>query len=460
MKKYIIAIIAIISAFMIETTALAQLNRPPVASTGGPYVADLGSAITLDGTGSYSPAGPIVNYSWSIANGVLTVTGASPSLSAAQVDALGVGTHSVSLTVTDSLGGTGTSSTTLKIYDNRPSASFTANPNPAACGQVVQFDGRSSSHGRPDRSIVSYAWEFGDGEIGSGAVVNHVYAAYGSYTALLTVTDNNTPAKTATTTVEVGINQGDLAPVANTGGPYMIDLGSGVTLNGSASSDPNAACGDSIVSYAWDLDNNGVDDAFDATPSLTAEQIAGLGLGVGTYTIRLAVTDTFGKRGTASTTLAIYDNRPFALISANPTSVTGGYPVTFQGSGSYHGRPDRGIVIYEWDFEYSGSFAPDAMGAVVSHTYSVLGTYVAALRVTDNNVPAKTAISTVTITVVTTGPPVASPGGPYIADLGAAVTFDGTGSYNPSGNPIVLYSWSVANGVCTVTGTSPSLTPA
>jgi hypothetical protein len=250
------------------------------------------------------------------------------------VDALGPGTHPVSLTVTDSLGGTGTSSTTLKIYDNRPFASFTANPNPAVCGQVVQFDGRSSSHGRPDRSIVSYGWDFGDGtEAGSGAVVSHAYAAYGSYTVLLRVTDNNIPAKIAETTVVVTVNQGNLAPVANTGGPYAIAMGSGVTFNGAASSDPNAACGDSIVSYAWDLDNNYVyDDAFGATPSLTDAQITSLGLGAGTHTIRLAVTDTFGAIGTASTTLTI---NPYT-ITANTTGNGFGTVQSSVGGINYH----------------------------------------------------------------------------------------------------------------------------
>ncbi|MFQ5632906.1 MAG: PKD domain-containing protein, partial [bacterium] len=53
----------------------------------------------------------------------------------------------------------------------------------------VNLDGSSSFD--PDGSIASYAWNFGDGATASGAVVNHTYSATGTYTASLTVTDND-----------------------------------------------------------------------------------------------------------------------------------------------------------------------------------------------------------------------------------------------------------------------------
>ncbi len=53
-------------------------------------------------------------------------------------------------------------------------------------GLSVQFDDRSTDDG----SIASRQWSFGDGSNGSGASVSHSYAAAGSYTVQLTVTDN------------------------------------------------------------------------------------------------------------------------------------------------------------------------------------------------------------------------------------------------------------------------------
>ncbi|HEX7151599.1 MAG TPA: PKD domain-containing protein [Thermoanaerobaculia bacterium] len=66
----------------------------------------------------------------------------------------------------------------------RPVATFTY----SASSTWVDFNASGSYD--PDGSIVSYAWDFGDGTTGSGAVVNHVYPYEGYFTVTLTVTDN------------------------------------------------------------------------------------------------------------------------------------------------------------------------------------------------------------------------------------------------------------------------------
>ena len=52
----------------------------------------------------------------------------------------------------------------------------------------VTFDGSASYD--PDGSITAYTWTFGDGATASGALVQHTYTNAGSFTAVLTVTDN------------------------------------------------------------------------------------------------------------------------------------------------------------------------------------------------------------------------------------------------------------------------------
>jgi len=56
---------------------------------------------------------------------------------------------------------------TFTAVDNRPFANFTVNPNPSACNQIIGFDGTGSYHGHPSRNIVSYEWDFGDGQSAS-----------------------------------------------------------------------------------------------------------------------------------------------------------------------------------------------------------------------------------------------------------------------------------------------------
>ena len=184
-----------------------------------------------------------------------------------------------------------------------PVASFTALPNPCACNQNVSLDGTGSFHQDPTRSIVSWAWDFGDGGTGAGPIVAHSYGTFGGFAATLTVTDNGAPPKTATATVQVLVSQGNLAPVARPGGPYTVALGGSLTLDGSASADPNAACGDAIVQWAWDLTSDGTYEKTGSTSLLLAGDIAALGVGVHTLTLR--VTDSFGATNTAATTLTV-----------------------------------------------------------------------------------------------------------------------------------------------------------
>ena len=180
---------------------------------------------------------------------------------------------------------------------------------------------------------MGFAWDFGDGTpivAGGASSVNHVYNRYGSFTATLTVTDSNAPAKTAATSVPVGVSQGNQPPFANAGGPYSVTSGSSVQLNGAQSSDPNAACGDSIVSHAWTID--GTIHLTGPNPTLNTAVNA---LSAGSHTVSLQVTDSFGAIGTASTTVNV--QAVLVSISVSPSAMTlsPGQNQTFQAIGHF-----------------------------------------------------------------------------------------------------------------------------
>ncbi len=72
---------------------------------------------------------------------------------------------------------------------------------PAVAGTAVAFDGGASFD--IDGAIASYEWEFGDGEVGAGLAISHVYDAPGVYTATLTVTDEQGSSGTDTAVISV-----------------------------------------------------------------------------------------------------------------------------------------------------------------------------------------------------------------------------------------------------------------
>ena len=93
-------------------------------------------------------------------------------------------------------------------------------------------------------------------------------------------------------------------------------------------------------------------------------------------------------------------NRPVAFftISSNPAGID--ELVTFDGSGSTHTLDDFNIVLWEWDFDFDGTnFNVDATGEVVNRRFPAAGTFDVALRVTDDNSPANTAIVVQTIEI-------------------------------------------------------------
>ena len=82
-----------------------------------------------------------------------------------------------------------------------PVAVMAAAPTSGVAPLNVSFDGGSSSDA--DGSIVSYAWNFGDSATGSGVTTNHTYSVSGTYSARLTVTDNQGASSSSTATIQV-----------------------------------------------------------------------------------------------------------------------------------------------------------------------------------------------------------------------------------------------------------------
>jgi PKD repeat protein len=84
-----------------------------------------------------------------------------------------------------------------------PIAIFEWDPEFPDPQRSAEFDASSSYD--PDGEIVSYQWDFGDGQIASGEKVSHGFSTCGEYTVTLMVTDNDDLSSYKSNTIIVGV---------------------------------------------------------------------------------------------------------------------------------------------------------------------------------------------------------------------------------------------------------------
>jgi ribosomal protein L40E len=129
-----------------------------------------------------------------------------------------VGTYDITASVSKTGYCTASASTQVTVDSTPPQAQFVVDP-PSSSGKAntsIKFDGSASS-GAEGATITGWSWNFGDNKTGSGKIVQHTYVKSGTYSVILTVTDNHgktgsspmvsyivsAPAAVTTTTVPV-----------------------------------------------------------------------------------------------------------------------------------------------------------------------------------------------------------------------------------------------------------------
>ena len=182
-----------------EDIAILVTNPPPLASFAMSSDAPaIGDEVTFNAAGSYDTNGEITSYTWDLGDGT-TASGVEVTHTYAEE-----GYVVVTLTVTDNEGETTIARHDLIVQESDggcgggscgggpdiPLAVITGLPSCAGgtAGVAVTLDGSYSR--AADGTIVKYAWEFGDGETGSGAQVSHTYKQTGRFVVTLTVTDD------------------------------------------------------------------------------------------------------------------------------------------------------------------------------------------------------------------------------------------------------------------------------
>jgi len=123
-----------------------------------------------------------------------------------------------------------------------PLARFSATPQFSYPPLETTFDASASSSA--NEAIVSYDWDFGDGETGTGVVVTHTYEEKGVYEVTLVVTDSAGKTGARAQVVEA-LNR--IPSARFTFSPFYVGAHQPLRLDASDSLDPDGE----IVQYIW-----------------------------------------------------------------------------------------------------------------------------------------------------------------------------------------------------------------
>jgi PKD repeat protein len=160
------------------------------------------------------------------------------------------GTFTVTLTVTDARGVTGSKSKTITVQgppNVAPTATFTWTPQAPAQAQAVTFTSTVTDPDQPTGTAFTYAWDFGDTTTSTVANPQHAFANKQTYAVKLIVTD----AQSASVTVEHTVSVGNTAPVIGTLTASEVTPNTGDSVTFTVANVTDADVGDTIASLKW-----------------------------------------------------------------------------------------------------------------------------------------------------------------------------------------------------------------
>ena len=421
------------NTFVFAFTGVGGGSAFPDAAPGGPYAVQEGNTVTLDGTGSSVPGGTIASYSWTPAGRLTGATTATPSFAATDDE-----TVPITLTVCDDQAPArcDTKSTTLLVTNAVPVVN--AGPDMGAtAGTAVAVSTSFTDAGTLDTHSATVNW--GDGTAVTTIATatspfsrSHTYAAAGTFTVTVCVTDDDGAVGCDTAAVDVvAVN---VAPVAVISGPVTVVEGSSIVVSGASSTDTDGT----VVSYAWSVSAGAtLSNASVEAPTLTGRDDASV-------TLTLTVTDNNGAPHTTSRTVTVTNADPMVNAGADLAG-TAGVATGLSASFADAGALDTHTATIDWG---DGSTLFDvgavAVGFSRSHTYEAAGTYTATVCVTDDDGGVGCDAAVVVVEPANVAP-VAVISGPVTVVEGSSIVVSGATSTDGDGT-VVSYAWSVSAG--------------
>jgi uncharacterized protein (TIGR03437 family) len=207
----------------------------------------------------------------------------------------------------------------------------------------------------------------------------------GAYTFQLIV-DNGSQTSAPATVVFTAFT-GNVPPNADAGKPQNAVVKKAVTLDGSASFDPDQ--GPQPLTYAWSAKQVPAGSAVNATGALP--KLSFTPDLAGTYIFTLQVSDGAASSSDDVTITAAATDAPPNAIAGPDRRVLPGTPVTLDGSASFD--PDGQPLTYQWQLA-SGATASTAQ---TTFTPTILGFYVSRLTVNDGQSSSDNVVTLATV---------------------------------------------------------------
>ena len=261
-----------------------------------------GDVATFNATGN-SPSG--ASYLWDFGDGL---GGSGQTVKHVYSDE---GLYSVILTVIDKEGNIGIAEEQMEILHRNEAPTASLESTYGGFGQEIKvnsiafFDGGASSD--PDGDVLTFEWDFGDGNKGTGIRPNHFYEQIGNFTITLIVSDDGGLMSSSQTWVLVSIRTYSIEFVKN---EIIVPVKTGYTAEEATSLEThvfpyNLTNVDYNLKWDEDEDSDNLPIWVVADPLNYPDNFTFSVQTEPSYNVSLSKSDTSGDLGLAFTSLSI-----------------------------------------------------------------------------------------------------------------------------------------------------------
>ena len=365
-------------------TAVIGNVDPTITSVVAPDGAE-GVSVGFSATAT-DPGADTLTYSWDWGDSSSS-TGEAPSHTWVED-----GAYTVTLTVTDDDGGVAVETRTVTIVNLAPVVDTLTVPGSGDEGASI---GVSAVATDSPADPLTYTWDFGDSQSGTGDATSHAWTDNGVYTVTLTVTDDEGASTTSTASITIS----NVAPTID-----LLSAGDGPEGSVVPFEAVGLDAGDDVLTYEWDFG--------DGSPVTTGAFPTHVYDDDGVYTVTLTVTDDDGGSVTGTDTSTITNVAPTFTSLTGPLTGDEGSPLTFEAAATDAGVADLPDLVFSWDFGDLGT----GSGSPVDHAWSDEGTYTVTATVDDGD--GGTEEQLLTVDILNVAPQITS-SAPTFAEEGA-----------------------------------------